>query len=106
LPQVERDPEAVVDLVTASHEQRRATGRGLRSGDRHHRSDGGERNVLRAGGGRFRAPSGLARAPSARLGCGVIADSAEFSAALTEVTDGRYIGTALTAQTAIGFLLT
>ncbi len=39
-------------------------------------------------------------------GAAVIADSAQFSAALTEVADHRYVGTALTAQTAIGFLLT
>jgi MFS family permease len=39
-------------------------------------------------------------------GVAVIADSAQFSAALTELTDVRYTGTALTAQTAMGFLLT
>jgi MFS family permease len=39
-------------------------------------------------------------------GFAVIADSAQFSAALTELTDVRYTGTALTAQTAMGFLLT
>jgi MFS family permease len=39
-------------------------------------------------------------------GVAVIADSAQFSAALTELTDVRYTGTALTAQTALGFLLT
>jgi MFS family permease len=39
-------------------------------------------------------------------GAAVIADSAQFSAALSEVADQRYVGTALTAQTAIGFLLT
>jgi MFS family permease len=39
-------------------------------------------------------------------GASVIADSAQFSAALSEVADPRYVGTALTAQTAIGFLLT
>jgi MFS family permease len=39
-------------------------------------------------------------------GAAVVADSAQFSAALTEVADPRYLGTALTAQTAIGFLLT
>jgi len=39
-------------------------------------------------------------------GAAVIADSAQFSAALSEVADPRYVGTALTAQTAIGFLLT
>ena len=39
-------------------------------------------------------------------GAAVIADSAQFSAALTELTDVRYTGTALTAQLAIGFLIT
>jgi MFS family permease len=39
-------------------------------------------------------------------GVSVIADSAQFSAALTELTDVRYTGTALTAQLAIGFLVT
>ena len=36
----------------------------------------------------------------------VIADSAVFYTALSEVVDQRYVGTALTAQTAIGFLIT
>jgi Sugar phosphate permease len=39
-------------------------------------------------------------------GASVIADSGIFSSLLTENTDRRYVGTALTAQTAIGFLLT
>jgi MFS family permease len=39
-------------------------------------------------------------------GFAVIADSAQFSAALSEITDTRYVGTALTAQTAFGFLIT
>jgi hypothetical protein len=39
-------------------------------------------------------------------GATVVADSAQFSAALSQLADPRYIGTALTAQTAIGFLLT
>lgn len=39
-------------------------------------------------------------------GASVIADSGVFSASLSEVADSRYIGTALTAQTAIGFALT
>ncbi len=39
-------------------------------------------------------------------GAAVIADSAQFSAALTEAADPRYVGTALTAQVAIGFLIT
>lgn len=39
-------------------------------------------------------------------GAAVIADSGVFSTALSEVADRRYVGTALTAQTAIGFALT
>lgn len=36
----------------------------------------------------------------------MVADSAQFSAALSEVADQRYVGTALTAQTALGLVLT
>lgn len=39
-------------------------------------------------------------------GVAVIADSAQFSAIVSEVADRRYIGTAVTMQTALGFLLT
>lgn len=39
-------------------------------------------------------------------GFAVVADSAQFSAAVSELTDPRYVGTALTLQTSIGFLLT
>jgi len=39
-------------------------------------------------------------------GTAVIADSAQFSTALTEVADPEYVGTAVTAQTAIGFAIT
>jgi len=39
-------------------------------------------------------------------GIAVIADSAQFSAIISEVAEKRYIGTALTLQTALGFLLT
>lgn len=39
-------------------------------------------------------------------GAAVIADSGVFSTSLSENVDSRYIGTALTTQTAIGFLLT
>ncbi|QZY29296.1 MFS transporter [Nocardioides coralli] len=39
-------------------------------------------------------------------GASVIADSAMFSACLGTVVDSRYVGTALTLQTALGFLLT
>jgi sugar phosphate permease len=36
----------------------------------------------------------------------VIADSAQFSALVTEVADQRYVGTAVTLQLALGFTLT
>ncbi|HLJ87469.1 MAG TPA: MFS transporter [Candidatus Angelobacter sp.] len=39
-------------------------------------------------------------------GISVIADSAQFSAIISEVSEKRYVGTALTIQTAFGFLLT
>jgi MFS family permease len=39
-------------------------------------------------------------------GASVVADSAQFSAAVTEFGDPRYLGTALTIQTCIGFLIT
>jgi hypothetical protein len=39
-------------------------------------------------------------------GATVVADSAQFSACVTEFADPRYLGTALTLQTCIGFLIT
>jgi MFS family permease len=39
-------------------------------------------------------------------GASVVADSAQFSASVTELGDPRYLGTALTIQTCIGFLIT
>jgi MFS family permease len=39
-------------------------------------------------------------------GFAVVADSAQFSAAVSELSEPRYIGTALTVQTCLGFLLT
>ncbi len=39
-------------------------------------------------------------------GFAVVADSAQFSAAISELTDPEYVGTALTMQTCTGFLLT
>src|SRR5205085_5484293 len=39
-------------------------------------------------------------------GATVVADSAQFSACVSELADPRYIGTALTMQTCIGFLIT
>jgi MFS family permease len=39
-------------------------------------------------------------------GFSVVADSGQFSAAISELSDKRYVGTALTVQTSLGFLLT
>src|SRR5262249_56210151 len=39
-------------------------------------------------------------------GASVVADSAQFSACVTELGDPRYLGTALTLQVCLGFLLT
>jgi MFS family permease len=39
-------------------------------------------------------------------GFAVVADSAQFSAAVSELADPRYVGTALTVQTSLGFMLT
>ncbi len=39
-------------------------------------------------------------------GFAVVADSAQFSSAVSELVDPRYVGTALTLQTSLGFLLT
>jgi len=39
-------------------------------------------------------------------GFAVVADSAQFSTAISELSDPHYVGTALTVQTCLGFLLT
>ncbi len=52
------------------------------------------------------APPLLVLAVGLVWGTAVVADSAQFSTAVTEVADQRYVGTALTLQTAIGFTLT
>jgi MFS family permease len=39
-------------------------------------------------------------------GFAVVADSAQFSAAVSELAEPKYVGTALTMQTSLGFLLT
>ena len=39
-------------------------------------------------------------------GFAVVADSAQFSTAVSELSDPRYVGTTLTMQTSLGFLLT
>jgi hypothetical protein len=36
----------------------------------------------------------------------IVADSAQYSAAISELSASQYIGTALTLQTSLGFLLT
>jgi MFS family permease len=54
----------------------------------------------------FGGPKAVVLAFAAVWGIAVIADSAQFSAAVTELADRSYVGTALTVQTAFGFLLT
>ena len=54
----------------------------------------------------FHAPPAVLLVVAAIWGATVIADSAQFSACVTELSDPRYMGTALTVQTCIGFLLT
>ena len=46
------------------------------------------------------APGGLV------WGFVIVADSAQFSASITELAEPAYLGTALTMQTCVGFLLT
>ncbi len=58
-----------------------------------------------AAGFLFQAP-GLLVALCLVWGFAVVADSAQFSAAVSELADPRYVGTALTLQTSLGFLLT
>jgi MFS family permease len=54
----------------------------------------------------YAAPPAVLLAFSAVWGAAVVADSAQFSACVTELADARYMGTALTIQTCVGFLLT
>jgi MFS family permease len=54
----------------------------------------------------FGGPPALLFAVAAVWGATVVADSAQFSACVTELGDPQYIGTALTIQTCVGFLLT
>jgi len=56
-------------------------------------------------GALFGAPAALT-ALCLVWGFAVVADSAQFSAAVSELADPRYVGTALTMQTSMGFLLT
>ena len=52
------------------------------------------------------APTPIVLGAGLVWGFWVVADSAQFSTIVTEVTDGAYVGTALTLQLAIGFVLT
>jgi MFS family permease len=54
----------------------------------------------------FHAPPAVLLVVAAIWGASVIADSAQFSACVTELADPQYMGTALTVQTCVGFLLT
>jgi MFS family permease len=56
--------------------------------------------------GIFSARPGILTVLCLVWGFAVVADSAQFSAAVSELTDPRYVGTALTVQTSLGFLLT
>jgi MFS family permease len=54
----------------------------------------------------FRSSTGVLSALLLLWGAAVIADSAQFSAAVTELAPLRYAGSALTLQLALGFALT
>jgi len=54
----------------------------------------------------FGAPPALVIAFGIVWGATAVADSAQFSAMVTELADPAYVGTALTVQLAVGFLLT
>ena len=54
----------------------------------------------------FGASPWILLAVAAVWGASIVADSAQFSACVTELSDPPYVGTALTVQTCVGFLLT
>ena len=54
----------------------------------------------------FGGPPALLLAVCAIWGFAIIADSAQYSASVTELTEPAYVGTTLTLQTCLGFLLT
>jgi MFS family permease len=57
-------------------------------------------------GGLLHAPLPTLMAVAMLWGFAVVADSAQFSACITELAPQEYVGTALTLQTCLGFLLT
>ena len=54
----------------------------------------------------FHAHPAVLLTMTAVWGAAVVADSAQFSTCVTELGDPQYLGTALTLQTCLGFLLT
>jgi MFS family permease len=54
----------------------------------------------------FGGPPGVTLAVAIVWGITVVADSAQFSTAVTELSQPAYVGTALTIQTCVGFALT
>jgi len=54
----------------------------------------------------FGGPPALTLAVALLWGLTIIADSAQFSTAVTELSEPAYVGTALTIQTCVGFALT
>jgi hypothetical protein len=54
----------------------------------------------------FGGPPDLTLALALLWGMTIIADSAQFSTAVTELSQPAYVGTALTIQTCVGFALT
>ena len=54
----------------------------------------------------FGGPPGVTLAIAILWGITVVADSAQFSTAVTELSQPAYVGTALTIQTCVGFALT
>lgn len=59
-----------------------------------------------ASGWAYAGPAWVLMAFGLVWGASVVADSAQFSAAVTELADPAYMGTALTLQTSLGFALT
>ncbi len=57
-------------------------------------------------GALYHSPPALLIAVAILWGFAIVADSAQFSACVTELCDRQYLGTALTLQTSLGFLLT
>jgi MFS family permease len=57
-------------------------------------------------GGLLNGPLPIIVVVAVLWGISIVADSAQFSAAVTELAPAQYVGTAITLQTCLGFLLT